>query len=92
MPKKKKQMSERETRENIMRIAKRLKCEGDIQQIFDKYDRALKNCTNEMERRHIAHVGLIELHKFLNCRGSLVVDGMELLPGQDNDEDILIDP
>lgn len=91
MPKKK-QMSEKETRANIMRHAKRLGCEGDIQKIFDKYDRALKNCTNEMERKHIAHVGAVEIHKYLSCRGALVVDGVELLPASDGKEedDVLI--
>lgn len=75
----KKVLSEKETRTNILRWAKIYGCDGDVLKIFDKYDKALKNCTNEIERRHIAHLGAVELHKLLDCHGALVVDGEKLL-------------
>lgn len=76
---KKKGMTEKETRGNIIRLAKIYGCDGDVRLIFDKFDKALKNCTNEVERKHIAHLGAIELHKLLDCHGALVVDGQTLL-------------
>lgn len=79
-------VSEKETRQSIMAMAKKLGCEKDIIAIFDKYDRALKNCTNETERKHIAHTGIVELHKYFYCKGNLVVDGVELLPAEPGHE------
>ena len=76
---KKKVLTEKETRLNIIRLAKIYGCDGDVKQIFDKYDSALKRCTNEVERKHIAHLGAIELHRLLDCHGLLVVDGETLL-------------
>jgi len=87
MPKKrKKHLSEKETRENILRLAQSYGCAGDVLKIFEKYDKALKNCTNEVERKHMAHLGAIELHKLLDCYGALVVDGQTLLEAQPGHE------
>lgn len=87
--KEKKILSEKETRKRILNTAKRLGCEKDVMQIFDKYDRALKNCTNEQERKHIAICGAAELHNFFYCKGNLVVNGKEIIPA-DTTDDVLI--
>jgi hypothetical protein len=81
--------SERETRRDILLLAKEHGCEKDIMIIFDKYDKALHKCTNEQERKHIAHCGAAELHKFFYCKGNLVIDGIEILPA-DKDDDRLV--
>jgi len=82
-------LSEKETRKNMLNRAKALGCERDVQQIFDKYDKALKKCTNDIERKHIATCGAAELHKFFWCRGSLVVDGVEIIPAEEKDKNII---
>ena len=79
--------SERETRYKILLMAKQHGCEKDIMMIFDKYDRALKKCTNEQERKHIAHCGAAEIHKYFYCKGNLVMDGVEVLPADPDFED-----
>ena len=82
----KKVLSEKETRANILRWARVHGCDGEVIQVFEKFDKALKNCTNEMERKHIAHLGAVELHKLLNCHGALVVDGETLLEAKPGHE------
>jgi hypothetical protein len=73
----KKILSEQETRRNILDFARTLHCERDIMQIFDKYDRMLKNCTNPMERQAISIAGNEEIHYFLDAKqaGSISVNG-----------------
>lgn len=84
----KRPLPEQETRKRLLATAKKLNCEQDVKALLDKYDRALQNCTNENERKHIAHTGLVELHKFFYCRGNLVADGIELLPADQGYEEI----
>lgn len=74
--------SEKLFRERIMNVAKQLGCEGDVQQIFDKYDRALKNCTNEQEAQAIGAAGCAEIHRLFTCPTALIVDGFEILPAE----------
>ncbi len=74
--------NEQQSRAGLLAKARALHCEGEVKSILEKYDRALKNCTNETERRHIAHTGIAELHNFFYCRGNLVVDGVELIPAE----------
>ena len=72
--------SERETRQRLLNTGIRLGIEGDIRAIFAKYDRALKNCTNEKERKHIAACGAAEIHNLFGCYGSLEIDGTTIIP------------
>lgn len=81
---KKKIKSEAETRRNILALAKSLGCDIEVRKIFERYDKLLKNCTNEVERKQISVMGAAELHRFLDCRGALVVDGQEILPADPN--------
>lgn len=82
-------MTEVQMRKNVMKWAKRFGCDLEVKAIFDKYDRLLK--ASEMsndptERRHIAVMGIAELHKYLGCRGSLVVNGQVVIPGDPDAE------
>ncbi len=70
-------------RDKILNMAEKMGCRQDVQQHFDKYDRLLRNCSNDIERKHIAHLGIAELHRLLDCRGSLVVGGQLLIEGDD---------
>ena len=77
---KKKVKSEAETRKGILGLAKNLGCDVEVRKIFERYDKLLKNCTNELERQQISIMGTAELHRFLDCRGALVVNGQEIIP------------
>lgn len=81
-----KPVNEKEFRQRLINMARRFNCEGDVRQIFEKYDRLLKNCTNEEERKHIAVTGIAELHNFFYCKGALVVNGEIVLPAQEEIE------
>lgn len=72
---KKKILSEAQTRKNILEIARHLGCDGDVIEIFNKYDRLLKNCTNEEEKKAIGIMGNMEIHKLLSSDpGELIID------------------
>ncbi len=69
-------------RKALMARAKKLGCDRDLQQIFDKFDAALKKCKNDTEIRHIQVVGAAEVHKLFGCRGGLVVNGWTIIPAE----------
>jgi hypothetical protein len=68
-------LPEQETRQRLIKHARLVGCEGDMKILFDKYDRLLRNCTNEKERADIAKLGVYEMYKLLGGGGELYVDG-----------------
>ena len=76
----KKIQKEQHTRKYILELATLQGCYGEAVQIMDKYDRLLAGCTDVAERKHIAIMGITELHKLLNVQGALIVNGVEILP------------
>jgi hypothetical protein len=76
--------SEQEFRKKILQTAKRFGCDIEIKQIFARYDNLLKYSKNETERKQIALLGVTEIHKFLGCRGALVVNGELIIPAEEN--------
>lgn len=72
--------SEKEFRQSLLALGRKFHCEEDIKRILNRYDNLLKKCTNENEAKAIKIMGITELHKFLNCKGALVVNGQEILP------------
>jgi hypothetical protein len=72
--------NEIQMRKGILATARAWGCEKDVLQIFERYDRILKNCTNPTERYQIGVMGSAEIHKFLGCRGPLIIDGQEIIP------------
>lgn len=80
-------MNEAESKRHLLEKARKLGIERDIQAIYDKYEMALKKCTNPVERKQIALMGVVELHKAINCSGPLVVGGQEILPGDPTSSD-----
>jgi hypothetical protein len=72
--------NEKDTRKGILDLAKRQGCFQEAKQILDKYDILLSNCSNEVEKKHIALNGIAEIHKLLNVQGELLVNGVEILP------------
>ena len=76
----KKISSEEQFRKKLLDKAKILGCEQDVSTIFKKYDDLLKNCTNNKERQQISVLGIVELHKYFGCIGSLEINGVEVIP------------
>lgn len=71
----KKVLPEQETRRRLLKHARFVGCEGDMKILFDKYDRLLRNCTNDKERVDIAKLGAYEMYRLLGGGGELYVDG-----------------
>lgn len=61
-------LTERETRKNVLELARFYRCEPEIRQLFFKYDTMLKNCTNPRERDAIALAANQELHFFMDSK------------------------
>lgn len=80
-------LTEAETRTRMLGLAKRLGCEMDLRLLFERYDKLLKTCKNEVERQQISVMANVELHKLFNFRNPLVVEGREILPGDPGWED-----
>ena len=80
----KKSKSETEMRRNILYHSKLLGCDGEAVKIFNRYDNLLKNCSNQKERMQIQIMGVAELHKLLQCKGALVINGELIIPQDPN--------
>ena len=80
--------SEKKFRAHLMATAKRFGGCGELQAIFDKYDKALLRCTNEIERQHIGVAGAAEIHRLFACPGNLVVNGQMVIPALPGFEDV----
>jgi hypothetical protein len=71
----KKVLEERETRKRLLTHARLVGCERDMLLLFAKYDKLLRNCSNEKERSDIAKLGAVEMYRLLGGGGELYVDG-----------------
>jgi hypothetical protein len=68
-------VNEKETRKNFLSAARQLGCEKEMFLIFAKYDKLIKNCTNEKERQDISKLGVLEVYRLLGGGGELYVNG-----------------
>lgn len=69
-------LSERETRKRLLTHAKMVGCYYDMLQLFAKYDKLLRNCTDEKERQDIAKLGATRMFLLLGRgTGQLTVNG-----------------
>lgn len=68
-------LNERETRKRLLTHARLIGCEGDMLLLFAKYDKLLRNCTNEQERRDMGRMGAWEMYNLLGKGGELYIDG-----------------
>jgi hypothetical protein len=71
----KKILEERETRKRLLTHARQIGCEKDMLLLFAKYDKLLRNCSNDKERSDIAKLGAYETYQLLGGGGELYVDG-----------------
>ena len=79
-----KPVSEKEMRNRVIKIAKFLGCDHEVESIFKKYDNLLKNCTDPTERYQIGLAGVSELHALMGMRGALIVNGQIIIPQAQN--------
>lgn len=68
-------LKEQETRKRLLNHARTLGFEKDMLILFAKYDKLLRNCTNDAERADIAKLGAVEAYKLLGGGGELYVNG-----------------
>lgn len=68
-------LEERETRKRLLNHARLIGCERDMLLLFAKYDKLMRNCTNDKERADIAKLGAVETYQLLGGGGELYVDG-----------------
>jgi hypothetical protein len=68
-------LSEQETRRRLLKHARIAGCERDMLLLFAKYDKLIRNCPNEAERKDMAKLGATEMYKLLGAGGELYVDG-----------------
>lgn len=67
-------LDERETRKRLLKHARLVGCEYEMKLLLDKYDKLLRNCTNESERADIAKLGCYEIYRILGGGGELYVN------------------
>lgn len=68
-------VQEKETRRRLLTHARQVGCEKDMLLLFAKYDKLLRNCTNDKERADISKLGAVEVYQLLGGGGELYVDG-----------------
>lgn len=84
-----KMMDEKTYRFRLMEEAKHKGCAKELQQLFDKFDALLRNCTNQQEREHIGMLGVLEVSKlidggYVGKGGSLIVNGQVIIADEDD--------
>jgi hypothetical protein len=68
-------LEERETRRRLLTHARMMGCERDMLLVFAKYDKLMRNCTNDKERADMAKMGVVEMYRLLGGGGELYIDG-----------------
>jgi hypothetical protein len=71
----KKVLEERETRKRFLGHARERGCEREMLLLFAKYDKLLRNCSNQKERDDIAKLACLQVYRLLGGGGELYVDG-----------------
>lgn len=65
--------TEQQTRKDMLWLAKHQGCEMELRQIFERYDKMLRDNSDPVSRRQIAVMGSVEVHRLLNVRGGLAI-------------------
>lgn len=80
--------SEKETRSKFLNIAKAQGCEMELRQLFDKYDKLLKNNPDPESRKQVQVLATVELYKLLNMKGGLAVGDQQIIPHNPKDDEL----
>lgn len=67
-------LPEQETRKRILGHARLRGCEREMLMLFAKYDKLLRNCTNEKERKDMGQLACVEVYRLLGGGGELYVN------------------
>jgi hypothetical protein len=85
--------SERQTRHKLLSWARQLGYEKDMLILFAKFDKMLKNCTNEEERKDMAKLGWSETLRLMGSYGTFFLDGKLVYSKEDDQRfSLLINP
>ena len=69
-------LDEKTSRQRLCNFAQERGCLKEVLIIFAKYDKLIRNCTNEKEKKDMVKLAIVEIFKcFGNNGGTLVVDG-----------------
>jgi hypothetical protein len=80
--------TEQSYRRRLIILAREMGCEVDLLQIFDRYDRLLRTCTNKQEADAIRAMGVMEVsnlldNQYLGKGGTLTVGGKTVIESKD---------
>jgi hypothetical protein len=67
--------SEKKTRQKLLADARKQGCEKEMLILFSKYDKLLRNCSNQKEREDIGKLGATEIFFLLGGGGELYING-----------------
>jgi hypothetical protein len=76
--------TERETRNKLLSWSRQLGYEKDMLILFAKFDKMIKNCPNEAERKDMAKLGWHETLKLMGSYGTFIVDGQVVYSKEDD--------
>lgn len=84
-------LNEKEYRAKLITMAKRMGCERDLLEIFNKYDKLLRQCGNPKEQKALGALGVMEVSRLLDngwlgIGGTVTVDGQVALADKSNKE------
>ena len=68
-------LEERESRKRLLNHARLVGCERDMLLLFAKYDKLMRNCSNDKERMDMSQLGCVEVYRLLGGGGELFVNG-----------------
>ena len=82
---------ERDYRLRLIEEAKWKGCEFELRQLFDKWDRIMKNCDDESERIAMGKLGILEVSNLLDGRylgrgGNIIIGGEVAKTSKDDEE------
>lgn len=75
-----KPVSEQESRKKLFSLAKQLGCEEEFRKIMHRYDDLIKRCSNPVERKQMAVMGNVEIHRLFGFRDGLNIGGVDVIP------------
>jgi hypothetical protein len=76
--------TERETRTKLLSWARSLGYEKDMLLLWAKFDKMLKGCPNEEERKDMAKLGWHETLKLMGSYGTFLIDGKVVYSREDD--------
>lgn len=84
-----KPLTEQETRQKLLRFARRIGAEADLQHVFDKWDRLIA-LAPPSERKEMSKMAILEVQSLLDIHAEendgLTIDGKVVVPAKPKEE------